>query len=300
MSSSPGWVEAASQRGRAPQHAPEGGQLLRVGGQRRGGELEVAEAQGVGRAQVAQMRLVLARLGEGDRKLPQEVADQRAEPPPRGVRPARDPAVDERQIDTARARLEQQIGPELGLHHEPERWSPVRQKAAHGRRQVDRQVLVNDALGQTLGHQPGRGHGPRGHQQVEPGPALPDALDERQRRERFADAGAVDPDQRTRRPRHAGMAEALGQARRILPAPGHALVQMAPHHGRRGRAEKAVSDENSTCHHAGRHRGCGQVSVWSRSLAGLVKTSLTVGSRIPRGAAHVPLPCNDSKVPAMI
>ncbi len=75
------------------------------------------------------------------------------------------------------------------------------EEAAHEARHVERHELMDDAARQPLLGEPARGDGAGGHQHGDA--ARADALDQRQDADEFADAGAVQPDQRPVRPRDA-------------------------------------------------------------------------------------------------
>ena len=101
-------------------------------------------------------------------------------------------------------------------------WSRKRRTQAGA---VERRELVEGARRQALGEQPRRGHRAGRDQHLEARVVVEQALDERQRRDRLADARAVQPDERALGPRSARLAEALAEARRILLAARRAARQ---------------------------------------------------------------------------
>ena len=69
------------------------------------------------------------------------------------------------------------------------------EKPLDGARQIDRHELMPDAARQPPGEQPRRGHGSGRQQDFDAGALGQHAVDQRQHRMRFADAGGMDPDQ---------------------------------------------------------------------------------------------------------
>ena len=90
---------------------------------------------------------------------------------------------------------------------------------------------MDHVLGQPLGHEPGRRHRARGQQQVEIGLLRLQAVDQRQAGQRFADAGGVQPEERTRRPRAARFAEPFGEPSHLLSPAPRAPAQVGAHQG---------------------------------------------------------------------
>ena len=92
------------------------------------------------------------------------------------------------------------------------------EEAADETRRVERDELVQHAGGQALLGERRRGHRAGGDEHCEILAAK--ALDQRNDRQHFADAGAVDPDQRTGRTRQRRFAVTLAEPRRDLPCRG--------------------------------------------------------------------------------
>ena len=97
------------------------------------------------------------------------------------------------------AGLDDHVGPELGFGDQAEIGAPMGEKAAHEAGRVERRELVEGAGRQAPLQQPRRGDGAGRHQRA--AAALGQPFDQRQQRQRLADAGAVQPDQRARRAR---------------------------------------------------------------------------------------------------
>jgi len=183
----------------------------------------------------------------------EQAGDQRPHTPPAAVGAGGDASVHQHQAGAVRGGAAQQVGPELGIDEEADLRPPVVEEGGDGAGQVDRHVLMDDPRRQPLGHQLRGGHGAAGHQDGAAGPVVPQTLDQRQGGLRLADAGAVDPEERPPRPRHAGLAEALAEAHGVFLAARQARAQIAAHQGTRQPAEQRVAAEGDL----GRER-CGR------------------------------------------
>ena len=126
----------------------------------------------------------------------------------------RQPAVDQDHRHAAPRRLDHDVRPQFGFHEQREIGLPMIEETAHENRHVDRHELMDDAARQPLLGEPAGGDGAGGHQHVDL--ARVDALDQRQHADQFADARAVQPDQRSGRARHDADAAPLGQAQAVL------------------------------------------------------------------------------------
>ena len=132
--------------------------------------------------------------------------------PPAPERILRQPAVDQDHRHAAPRRLDHDVRPQIRFHEQRQVGLPVIEEAAHEMRHVERHELMDDAARQPLLGEPARGDGAGGHQHADL--ARVDALDQRQHADQFADAGAMQPDQRAVRPRHGADAAPLAQAQR--------------------------------------------------------------------------------------
>ena len=199
---------------RLPIAACEGLEAAGVGGRLRHVELEIAGRRDMRRAEIADASGIGGRLRQAEIEAAQQRGDHAGDAPPTFEGPLGEPPVDEDQGHAAPGAGHDQVGPEIGLDEEREIGPPMIEEAPHETRRVERHELVDHALRQALLGEIGRGDGARGAQHLEV--LLADALDQRDHRQQFADAGAVHPDQRARRTRDLALAVALAQARRML------------------------------------------------------------------------------------
>ena len=195
----------------------QGRKLGPVGGRRRHVELEIAGGDDMRRAQFAEPLGVGRRARQAEIEPPQQRADGARRIAPAPERALRQPAVDQDHRHAALRRLDHHVRPQIGFHEQRQIGPPVLEEAAHEVRHVDRHELMDDAARQPLLGQPAGGDGAGGHQHVDL--ARADALDQRQHADQFADARAVQPDQRSGRPRHARLRRAAraGARRCSLP-----------------------------------------------------------------------------------
>ena len=198
----------------ATDRALQSGELGLIGGRRRSVELEVAGDDDMRGAQFAEALGVGRRARQAKIEPPHQVADRHREIAPAPERIFRQPAVDQDHRHAAPGGLDHHVRPQVGFYEQRDIGPPMREEAAHEHRHVDRHELMNDAARQPLLGQPARGDGARSHQHIDL--ARADALDQRQHADQFADARAMQPNQRSRRPRHDADAAPLGKAQEMF------------------------------------------------------------------------------------
>ena len=242
-------------RGGDPDLAPrrearELGELAPVGRQRRRVELDVAGDQDVRRAERDEPLAVAPRCARGtDRNSFKQRGDEARRLHPAAERPLADPPVDHRQRRSRTLQFDDHIGPELALRHQRRVGAPMLDEPPHEQRTVERRILMQRARRQALREHGGRGHRSRGHQR---GRAhARDALDKGQQHRGFADARAMQPDERPRRTGKAGQAPPLADASRILLAAPKPHRQDRPGQRRRQERGRSIANERQRRRHAG-------------------------------------------------
>ena len=65
-------------------------------------------------------------------------------------RPGGDAGIDQRQLDAARLRRADQVGPEIGFHEQPSFWFPVIQETRHRTWCIERDIMMDGVCGQAL------------------------------------------------------------------------------------------------------------------------------------------------------
>ena len=125
----------------------------------------------------------------------QHAAEERANQAVARVRPRRDAAVDDGGLHPALAAFAEQVGPDLGLHHDEEPRLHQAEGAAHDERPVERKVEhgVHDAAEAGLGDLLSR-NGGRRQKEPQARVARLEIRRQRARRERLADRHGVNPD----------------------------------------------------------------------------------------------------------
>ncbi len=199
--------------------ADRGGQArerLRIGRQGRRCVFEVAGRGRLRGAKRREPRPIGLALGQAEREAAAKLRSASRQPLPAPERALRDAPVDQRQWQAPRARLEDQVRPQLGFDQHAELRAPVREERAPGLRPVDRRELMARARRQLSGHQRRRSHRSGGHQHLQGGALRQQRLDQGQERAGFADACGMQPQQRPLRTRHARGAEALAPTQGIL------------------------------------------------------------------------------------
>src|SRR5579864_3820634 len=129
-------------------------------------------------------------------------------PTPALERTLRHPRIDQCEARSRHLRAEDQIGPEIGVDEEANGGMPMLQEASCGSRGIDGDKLMERALGQALAHEHCRRYRAARYQHFEV--VGNKGLDQGQRREAFAVAGAMDPDEPAIRTCHSRNAETLG------------------------------------------------------------------------------------------
>ena len=157
-------------------------------------ELQVAYDGDAGRAERSQPLGVRDALRCGARERSEERSRQRCE-----LRIARggtrgQPRVHEKQRDAARMAVCGKVRPQLGLHQRARKWMEMREKRAHGERQVVRQPGLHDAIAikRTAAIASRRGH--VGQHQRRVGPLAQHVLDQWRRGARFSERHRMDPE----------------------------------------------------------------------------------------------------------
>ncbi len=173
-----------------------------------------------------------------------EAAEQRScdaqAAPPAPERSLGHAGVDQRQRDVARRTFEDEVRPDFGLGEDSEVRPPVVEETAHVLGSIERRILMHGAGSQTLGSQFCRCHGAGREQEGQPRSLLGQLRHQRQDGVGLADAGCVEPGERSLRPGRAGPAEAFQAPRRIFFAA--TLAQLEQQRDRRPceRCQRAV------------------------------------------------------------
>ena len=161
----------------------------------------------------------------------QDAAEKGADEPVAGVRPAGNPAVHERGLHACTMAGAQQVGPDLGLHHDEEPWPDQPQRPLDDEAEVERKVEhLIDVLQVLRGDLLAR-HGGRRQEDPEPGVPLAQLGQQGAGGQDFSDRHRVNPDGAVavKVERHRQIAHALFQARDVLAIP-HGLVQQVGRH----------------------------------------------------------------------
>ena len=174
----------------------QSGERVRIGGQGRRCILEVAGGRPPAWRPSAASRARSASLcARQSAKPPKSRGGARRQPRPAAVRSLRDAPVDQRERQVPRARLEDQVRPQLGFdQHARAAGASARRRRSPGLRPVDRRELMPRARRQLVG----RSAPPRSPCRWSPAPAAlrspgQQRLDQRQQRAGFADARGMQP-----------------------------------------------------------------------------------------------------------
>ena len=214
--SSPGWVLAASHTGRSPIAAARPASASGSAGKGGAAYFRLPAVVACAGAERREPRPIGLALGQAEREAAAKLRSACRQPLPAPERALRDAPVDQRERQVPRARLEDQVRPQLGFDQHAELRAPVREERAPGLRPVDRRELMPRARRQLSGHQRRRSHRAGGHQHLQGGALRQQRLDQGQERAGFADACGMQPQQRPLRTRHARGAEALAPTQGIL------------------------------------------------------------------------------------
>jgi hypothetical protein len=222
----------------AADRGSQGLKLGRIGRRRRHVELEIAGGDDMRRAQFVQAFGVGRRASKTEIEPPQQVDDRvrQISPVPQGA--FRQPAIDQDQRHAALRCLDHHVRPQIGFHEQREVRVPMIEEAAHEARHVERHELMNDAARQPLLGKPAGCDGAGSDQHADF--ALRDALDQGQDARQFADTGAMQPDQRARRPSDAGLPAPLGQPHAMLLAVLEPLRQQQRRQWRHRRRQQPI------------------------------------------------------------
>ncbi len=186
---------------RGDQHLTVGGRALhlaelhRIGRRRRDIELEVA---GDVHGRHAELRKPLG-VDRGLREAQVELSEQRlcraAQRAPALEGLFRHAAVDQDQRDPSPRRRHDQVRPQILFDEKAEIGPPVMQEAGHEARCVERDELMDHVVRQPVLHDFRGRDGARRHEHLHA--LLAKLSDQREDRDQFADARAMQPDQRT-------------------------------------------------------------------------------------------------------
>ncbi len=225
-------------------------------------------------------------------------------------RSRREPRIEHVQRHAGVAAAEQQVRPQLGLHHQRGMRPEMRDEAAHRARQVIGQVDVLDALAPERLHARRAGRRDRGDEQAQVGPALEQRVDQRHRGIHFADGHRMQP-QHALRARWAeariALAPALEVGRLAEAAPDQVVDrdgrEHVQHRGIHG-AQQALGEVGARgCGHqyggampSGRrlkrrwiHRYCVGASRTMASIAALTRALSTAASSDGKSASGSPM-----------
>ena len=211
---------------------PQLGQLVGIGGGLRHVELDVARGDDARRPELAITFGMSGRLREAEIEAAQQGGDRGRNAPPAIEGALGDAAVDQDQGNAPLGVRHDQVRPQIGLDEEREIGLPMIEEAFDETRRVEDHKLVDHALGQALLGEIGRRHGARRAQHCQT--FLADALDQRDHRDEFADAGAVYPHQRAQWTRDIAFAVAFVKTRGELLA----AFQSMRHEHRRKRGSR--------------------------------------------------------------
>ena len=187
----------------------QGGERRRIG--RRCGhvELEIAGRENAAAPRARRSALRRGRAGKAEIEPLQKMRDGLRKAPPAPERIFREPAIDQDHRHAAIRGFDDHVRPEIGFHEQSEVGPPMIEEAADEARNVDRHELMHDAARQALLGEIARCNGAGRDQDGDAPRANP--LDQRQHAGKLADACAVQPDQRSVRPRDAALAAPFGK-----------------------------------------------------------------------------------------
>ena len=214
-------------------------------------------------------------------KRSQQRADRARHTPPAPERALRQPAVDQDQRDAALGARHDQVRPQIGFDEQREVGLPVVEEARDEARRVERHELMDHA-----GRQPLRGElrgGDRAGRHQHGDLARADALDQREDADEFADAGAVQPDQRAVRPLEAGLAAPLRAAAGDLPCRAAAA-------SRRRAARSARAEPSTAAGRSARSSGVRSATAPAPSASASARAVASLSAALdllPRGLERV-------------
>ena len=217
-------------------------QLHRLRRRRRHVELEIAGGDDIAGAQFAEPHGVGRRARKAEVEPLQQIDDRIRQIAPALQRALRQPAIDQDHRHAALGGFDHQIRPQIGFHEQRQIRPPMVEKTAHVARHIERHELMDDAARQPVLGEFARGDGAGGHQHGDA--AVGDEFDQRQHARQFADAGAMQPDQRNLRPRDEAFAAPFGQPRAMLLAALEAARQEQRRQRRHRRRQQPVGAQS--------------------------------------------------------
>ncbi|CEG09353.1 hypothetical protein BN961_02778 [Afipia felis] len=193
---------------------------LGIGRQRLDVELEIAGSHDIGTAERSETFVIDVGLREAQIEARQQRRDGAARPAPARKRTRRHAPVDQDERHPPVGSRQQQVRPEIGFNEQRKTRLPVIEKALDESRDIEGNELMNDIRRKTPRDDLRRRARARSQKDAQIERAQP--IDQFRRREHLADARAMNPDERSRRPREARTATTLINARRVflaLPQP---------------------------------------------------------------------------------
>ena len=182
-------------------------ELAPVGRQRRRVELDVAGDQHPRRAERGEPLAVALAAREAEVEILHERGDEARRPPPAAKRPLADPPVDHRQPRPRPLQFDDHVGPELAFRHQRRVGAPMLEEPANEQRAVERRILMQRARRQALREHRGRGQWSVVTSAVAPVRVMRSTKGRSDGS--FADACAMQPDERSRRTGESGQAPPL-------------------------------------------------------------------------------------------
>ncbi len=198
----------------APRHRHQPLELGGIGRRRGNVELEVTGHHDVAASQRREALAVELRLREAQFEAAEQRRDRAGDAAPARKRALRHPAVDQHHRQPPRRARQDQVRPQIGLDEQRQRGPPVIEKPRDVTRRVIRHVLMDDVGGKPLGDDRRRRHRPRGQEDAQI--QRPQLFDQGRGRQHLADAGAVNPHQRSDWTDIGADAAAFADARRIF------------------------------------------------------------------------------------
>ena len=179
----------------------------------------------------------------------EHAAEKRAHQAVARVRAGRDAPVDHHRLDAAAAALAQEVGPDLGLHHDEEPRPHQAQRAADDEGPVEREVEDRVDVRQAAARHLLPGDRRRGQEQTQPRITRLEVGGERARGQRLTDRHRVDPDgflavdvERDRQE-----AEPLPQRADVLLVPDRLVQEVGRHQRGRRPASAGCRPDTSRC-----------------------------------------------------
>ena len=236
--------------------------MCRIAGRRIDVIFDVADRIHARGAQLQQAAGVVLALRQAQVDLAEQGADEAGKPPPAREGARRQAGVDQGDGNFARMDGVDGVRPEFQFRQHEKVGAPMIEKGLDIARRVERHILVAGAGGQPLGENAGGGHGAAGDQDMEAFCRQP--FHQRQQRQAFADARAMQPGQPAFRPGQAGDAAPFAEPLAILLAALGAPPQEDPAEGRQTIRQGAIDGQKYLGLHA-------ELSLTARLAAGASK-----------------------------